>query len=393
MAEMDANLRVLSRLDLVSMLEHAMREPGFARTLRGPESDADSTVVKTYIVEAAIPDGATQTQANDFALSLFQTRKRQLSVDATLYESDDAELFTIQGHSGKRSLTAYLDVSNPRFWLLHSMSSSQALGPFVSAMFSAGTELDRAWMPSQLLEKLSSIGPLRGLGLAYDRRVLRDVDFDTPEAPIEVLRMQFWGSSARQVLGALRAQDSLPNATTLSKIRIRVDGDGGDRSNLQDVKYDGKITARGGSFSTHLGLVNHIVDVYSTAIRKVEARYPLRMVLNEGTPTLQGEPLNFLFAKPIKHLDLFCSGLFSAREPFRLWGVPVVRNSRFYTVEAIDLHVGSNMRFELTPEYMRVYLPTDACGNTIIRLYTNLQHHYDALIKAEDGDGRSVFEF
>lgn len=33
---------------------------------------------------------------------------------------------------------------------------------------------------------------------------------------------------------------------------------------------------------------------------------------------------------------------------------------------------------------MRIYLPENSCGNTILRLYTNLQHYFDSNVKLNE---------
>jgi hypothetical protein len=65
----------------------------------------------------------------------------------------------------------------------------------------------------------------------------------------------------------------------------------------------------------------------------------------------------------------------------------------FYRIQALDLHVGNTLTFEASPKFVRLYLPSGACGNTVIRFFTNLQHYYDSLVRAEDGNGRPLFEF
>ena len=97
--------------------------------------------------------------------------------------------------------------------------------------------------------------------------------------------------------------------------------------------------------------------------------------------------------RPISNLEVFCESIFSSGEPFRLWGVPTRLAKDFYRVQALDLHMGTPLQFEIGPQFLRVYLPVGSCGNSVVRLYTNLQHHYDSLIQAQDGDGRRVFEF
>jgi hypothetical protein len=108
---------------------------------------------------------------------------------------------------------------------------------------------------------------------------------------------------------------------------------------------------------------------------------------------LTGEPINFVFDRPIAQLDVFCRSIFDCSEPFRLWGVPVPLADDFYRVHALDLHVGNSLTFEVAPKFVRLYLPSGACGDTVVRFFTNLQHHYDSLVRAEDGDGRPLFKF
>ena len=56
-------------------------------------------------------------------------------------------------------------------------------------------------------------------------------------------------------------------------------------------------------------------------------------------------------------------------------------------VHAVDLHIGAPISFEVTPELIRVYLPSGTCANSVLRLYANLQHFYDAEARAFDLDG------
>ena len=97
------------------------------------------------------------------------------------------------------------------------------------------------------------------------------------------------------------------------------------------------------------------------------------------------------FSKPMPNLEKFVSSVFSGAEPFRLWGVPVQLADNFYRVNAVDMHVSHLIIFEISPEYMRVYLPDGSCGNTIARLYCNLQHNYDSRVSLKSGEGEPLF--
>ena len=49
----------------------------------------------------------------------------------------------------------------------------------------------------------------------------------------------------------------------------------------------------------------------------------------------------------------------------------------------MDLHVAQRFRMDISTDQIRVYLPSSACGNTVLRLVTNLQHRYNATIKTD----------
>jgi hypothetical protein len=105
---------------------------------------------------------------------------------------------------------------------------------------------------------------------------------------------------------------------------------------------------------------------------------------DDGGAQLYGAPVVLRFSRPIPDLELFLEQLFSAREPFRLWGIPQMSGDRTAEVEAVDLHVGQQLRFDVAPEWLRVYLSEGGCGNTVARLASNLQHHFDGALSIVD---------
>ena len=364
------------------------------------ELEPDTSLVKTYLLEAHLSESTEPAQALKFAEKIFSERISEGTSrlqQVQHHRTDESTLLSVDVKSGTERLVAYVDFTNPRYWLLHSMGSSNILDWMIARLVKASPELDRAWLPADFLECISNMGSFRGLGLDYDRRVIPDVDFESesPEAPAEFLKMQLWSTNARRVLESLRAKGAFPNDTTLSKIKVKfwLDRELDEEFSLDDIKYNGKITARGTSFQSHIALISSIYEEYANQIRKLEAEYALRTSQHDGRLSLHGQPINLLFERPIVDMEVFCESIFSCGEPFRLWGVPVRLGKNFYRVRAVDLHIGSPVQFEISREFIRVYLPAGSCGNSIIRLYTNLQHHYDAQIKAQNGDGEQIFEF
>jgi len=271
------------------------------------------------------------------------------------------------------------------------MASSGTIDHLVDRAVTRSSELDKAWLPSRFLEYVSHLGSFRGLGLDYDRRAFAETDLDSDDAPVAFLKMQLWGNKAAEVLEVLRGADAFPSETTLSKVKVKFWLTNADELfTLDDVKFDGKITARGTSFESHLDLTNQLYAVYAHSIKHIETEYSLATEHTGDSISLRGEPIHFSFSRPIQNLSAFCKSLCTAGPPFRLWGAPVSVTAALYRIHAVDLHVGSRVTLEVTNEFMRVYLPEDSCGNTVLRLLTNLQHHYDALVRATSADGEDI---
>ncbi len=78
--------------------------------------------------------------------------------------------------------------------------------------------------------------------------------------------------------------------------------------------------------------------------------------------------------------------LLSSTKPFRLWGLKRQINKDYYKAVCVDLHTANKLTMEASPEWIRIYLPYGACGNTVLRLLTNIQQYYDSGAKLVVGD-------
>ena len=101
----------------------------------------------------------------------------------------------------------------------------------------------------------------------------------------------------------------------------------------------------------------------------------------DGRTLVDGKSFDFVFESPPEDLDLFIDRMFSPAEPFRLWGLQSKIRDGYYKITAVDLHAGTTINFDVGGDLMRAYLYKGSCGNTILRLLTNLQMHCDAGIK------------
>lgn len=377
-----------TRQEMVQILDQSMNS-SYASLLDNQQLESENSLIKTYLIEAHMSEEAKQVDLDNFIeqLSLTQLPRK---VKAKIEPTNDSTLFHLSTIIDNEPIIIYIDVSNPRFWVMHSTNKSTALDWLLDRLIKEKQLLDRAWIWPELLKQLSNRGSFRGLGLDYDRRVMPDVDFETKKV-VEYMKMQLWGMQAEEVLKVL--SDKFPQVTTLAKVKIKywLTHTGQESFSIDDVKFDGKITARGTSFLSHISLVSDLYKQYSDVIKTIENKYALKWEPGEHRTRLSGEALSFQFPEPVEDLGKFCEHLFSSSIPFRLWGVPTRIDAHFYRVSAVDLHAGCRLGFEISPDFMRLYLPSGSCGNTIVRLYTNLKHHYDSRIKAVDANGEYVF--
>ncbi len=386
-------MKVKTRRDMALLLNDRMNKT-YESLKAKQELEIDSSLVKTYLLEAHTIKSESSAEVKKLIQKIFTKTNLRTSDEVSLLEGDEEFFFIMKTAIDKERITIYLDTTDPRFWLLHSMDSSISLDKFYDRLTIDFHEFDNAWLLPQLLEEISTRGILRGLGLDYDRREVPDIDFESEQAPVEFMKMQLWGNQAGKVLKVLRQNEAFPHATTLSKVKIKYwSNEDKESYAIDDIKYNGKITSRGTSFNTHVALITELYRIYKQIITELETKYALSFQSANNNYNFSGYPINFYFEQPIADLDKFCESIFSSAYPFKLWGVPVSVGKRFIRVSGFDLHTGAPINFEINPLYIRVYLPKGTCGNSVVRFYTNLQHYYDSRIKVETGDGRKIFEF
>ena len=319
------------------------------------------SMLKTYILESHKSEGASADQVFSAVKEAFEAPEQRKRRSVDVARTDEADLFTIHGVTRVEDFVFFIDASDRRFWIAHSISKSKISDVEVATLTSGQSRLDTAWMPIEMLESLSPLGESRGLALDFDRRyvdaplkprkVRRSKDrlsvsnsvaraSDPPPAPIshgahlEYVKMQLWGRGADRILNALGGA-SLGQSTTLSKVRLKTeDEDDDSRFSLADIKFDGKLTGRGSSFGIYSAIVGNVVRKYSAAVRQAETRFDLHWVSDETGSRMTGEPLYINLSEGLNNLERFCARIFSGAEPFRLLGVPLKRSEELYSVSA-----------------------------------------------------------
>ncbi|MGD6848815.1 hypothetical protein [Rossellomorea aquimaris] len=333
--------------------------------------------VKSYVVETHI---FKDQLPRDEILSSILSRAKEIDPKTKLNETHEASLINLETDQ----LSLYLDIANPRYIVFHSANSTKKTDPFIKKFYSANG-YDSIWLPVPLLLQATNFGRFWGMGVSF-QQALEEPNEDEVNGPDDTqdVSLTVKRHFAKTFFETLIKSDinSMLGISKLSILR-------GERENslnqdnkfiIDDIKYNGKLTAKGNSFSRHTRLVYELVNLYGGVIDKLET-YALSF--EEGY--LAGNPFTITFSKkidPAKLVDL----MFNGNEPFRLWGIEDEIGNKQYRVYAVDIHngnMGNKLTFEITSDYIRVSLPKHSCGNTLLRLFANLNHYVDAMARME----------
>ena len=219
-----------------------------------------------------------------------------------------------------------------------------------------------------------------GFGVKHVNAFLPDACDCDCDPDIDDLNITVNGSLAHRFLTEVGKTQDIKKTLACNRVRIRR-GVELHNSVHDDVMYNGYFSVkRGNSVQNHLHLVDICKDEYSKTVKHIEDS-SIGVKSIDGRTLVDGRSFDFIFKEPIDDLDLFITRLFNSTEPFKLWGLKSKVLDNYYKITAVDLHAGTTINFDMANDLMRVYLLKGDCGNTIMRLFTNLQRHYDSRIE------------
>jgi hypothetical protein len=325
-------------------------------TLAERFEDSVGTPAKTFVLEAHAPDH------EPFLSSL-------VGAGGGLYPTRDAYLHILT----EGDLEFWVDHLDDRFWSFHTWSSAVEARRYLKDQVERRRDLDWTWLPSGHLSQLwPSTRP------RYLRCDFRGEDFLPEHSPARRLRIGILGENTDELIKLIANHREYASAISVDQAAVRaVDPAFGMVEEV--VNRTGRFVAKGDSFALHQELIGGVVTRYRRFVEMVEQRLLKWHPLDDGGATLQGAPVTIQLSRPIEDLEVFAGELFSCREPFRLWGISVISDG-VAEVDAVDLHIGQRLRFEIAPTWIRIFLYDGGCGNSIARLVSNLQHRYDASV-------------
>jgi hypothetical protein len=236
-------------------------------------------------------------------------------------------------------------------------------------------------LPSVLLERYMDLGKETGFSLKFKNKFNRFDDEDE----LKDVSMRFWGGGAKKILEGLRNNPPIERGISLSSIGINHPVEGGFCK--ENISYFGRFTLmKGNSIDSHFNLLEKIKSDYARIINLIESNYRFDIKREDKGLRFSGSPMYIDFVDEIENLEALSNTLFSGKLPFRLDGIVQRDNESFYRVFGIDLHSNDLVNFELTPNWMAIYLNHTSCGNVMTRLVTNMQTYMTSKIKAVGDD-------
>ncbi|WP_231183088.1 hypothetical protein [Haladaptatus sp. DYF46] len=278
-------------------------------------------------------------------------------------------------NSGKGWL--FLDSHDERFWIVYSLGDSHFFSDATHELISGeGAGLDRLWLPTGQIENIGEMGEYEGVKISYGADDVFPEEFIEDNLQFSDLNIDGSGSSSKHLYDILKQTDEIDQFLALSRIQIRREIR--DDFVRERVTNEGMLTTRGGSkINLHISTVEQIKDQYAQMLESIEANHLIGATSREHGASAQGAPVVIKFSREVHDVETFLSYVVNAKNPFRLWGNIRQVGPSAYKVDGVDMHNGDKIAIEMAPQWIRLYLYDGACGNTALRLFTNLQQHYD----------------
>ena len=291
-----------------------------------------------------------------------------------LEQTGDAYLYV--AHVGDQVF--WVDQLDERFWSFHTDMHAHEARAFLRNHVERRRDLDWMWLPSgHLRNAWPSSEPRRVRTRFEGNRFLSD---DSTARDLRVATG--WARCRRNCSTSSRPMSATGRPCSYESVQnTLVDQDLGTLT--EGLYRMGRFAAFGDSFELHMAFVRAVVTRYRSFVELCERKAIAWSTLGDGGVVVDGGPLVIKFSRSIDNPARFVDELLAVRRPFRLWGI-VEFVGDMAQIEAVDLHVGQRLRLDVGRDWLRVYLERGSCGNTVARLVSNLQHHFDGALRLLD---------
>lgn len=332
------------------------------------------TELKTYLIES------NSLMSQEFLTPRFSVTMRDTGVK-------DLKIIHLlpqgaKSYDAKKAGSFYLDMSDKRFWLLHTHGLAEHVDDMVEDLITSHShQFDSAWFSTGMLKQVSQRtgNKFDGAGIDYEPLFTAE---EEPEVPMEELKINAFGFRAIEALKNMSEDEAVKNYFAYKKVRIVRGGREGYAKD--DVHFSGRFSVKSGkSIDDHIALVDGARMLYRDEMKIIEDQ-GLGVRKQHDSYIVEGKPFEFILDKPITNWDNFLNIFLKPTSPFRLWGIKKQISMDYYQILAVDLHTGHSLDIEISNNLLRVYLPKGSCGNCVLRLFVNLQHFVDSKILCEE---------
>lgn len=353
--------KVQSRKEFIDHLESMINQPLYD----GDESSRGRPCeLKTYIIESDnnFPQHFTSSGISG---EVINTGMDEIKILRVTRASDNLEFF--------------LDITDERFFTLHTNEKFEDTNKVISAMTEDRNHtFDNTWFYSDMLKQFSekSGNEFKGFGVCYTNNTFAAEP--NTDSDIEDLSLHINGTLATDIQQLIQEDPRIGRTMAYNMIRI---SRGQPNDSIQDDVHNNGYFAvkRGKSIQDHLNLVDSCREEYAKTVHTIE-KSSIGIREDNHKMFVSGDSFDFKFENEIEDIEFFISRMFNSAKPFRLWGLKTKIDHDYYKVTAVDLHAGGSIHFDISRDAMRVGIYNGTCGNTILRLFTNLQAHYDSKI-------------
>jgi len=320
------------------------------------ELEHEKNMLKTFIIESNVSHTTFIDESEHFE------NPREIEPDLIEVTGTRDE-----GH------TFYLDTEDERFWSLYTLIASQAADDYIDKITRADQNgLDRLWIPNETQREFLNLGTFKGAGMKQRGKDAFPEDF----VDVSDMRLELDGDDALKFYDTFKDAADIDQVLSLSRIILRRKE--GDDFLTERITNSGAFTARAGTnIQIHLNIVNKIKETYQEVISAIEENHRLSYDERDHGVRIDGQHLTLSLENTISDVDEFITHLVDGGPPFRLVGPSTELGEDYRKVRAVDLHNGDKVTLEIEPTEIRIYLSENACGNTALRIFTNIQQHFD----------------
>jgi len=364
--------RFTSKKEVFDFFEEQISR-AYQKIYENKKLEYESYLLKSYLIEINILD---LEKRDEVLKELFSLNFNNQLIQPTIYQIDADFFELLYPH-----ISIYVEWISQRFLFLYTMSRSKDVDNLMYKIILTQPKVDNFWLWDEFLNSQ----------ITKDSRYFKGFSFDYDYRPIigrkdeevfSYLKVQLWGGGKELRKKYEELRNLFGPMAILGKVRFKEFGESKDEFIITDIKFNGKVKSYGTSFGIHRKILVSLKQEYENKLARVE-KYKLKW---NSENLLEGEPLYFIFKNPLSEeiLPRFLENIFSGKMPFRLLGIVSQTGKHEYIAHVVDLHVGEKFILQIFPDMMLIYLSEDICSNTVLRLYTNLQHTLNMEVSLEN---------